>query len=96
MYDTIGLFEVAVWFLLIVTEIGCARSARGEGATTVLCELFKLAGFSMRPGAEFIGLGACFVLRCMFGSVILLPVVGIIVAQLTLSTMALKYFAKSV
>ena len=77
MYDYLGFFELFLWIMFVVLEHGLAKVYNDDKSTTIVCEIFKLAGFTMKPAAEYIAIAACFILLAV---------------QLALSTLVLKYF----
>jgi len=92
MYNPITLTEIAIWIVFAIIERSLAAASPADNRTTIVCEVFKLAGFEMRPAAEVVGLTACFVLRLFFGSSALLAAIAILTVQLSFSTLLLKHF----
>ena len=89
MSNYLGFFELFLWIMFVVLEHGLAKVYK---STTIVCEIFKLAGFTMKPAAEYIAIAACFILRLFFGSVVVPAIIAVLAVQLALSTLVLKYF----
>ena len=92
MYDYLGFFELFLWIMFVVLEHGLAKVYADDKSTTIVCEIFKLAGFTMKPAAEYMAIVACFILRLFFGSVVVPAIIAVLAVQLALSTLVLKYF----
>ena len=91
MSNYLGFFELFLWIMFVVLEHGLAKVYNDDKSTTIVCEIFKLAGFTMKPAAEYIAIAACFILRLFFGSVVP-AIIAVLAVQLALSTLVLKYF----
>lgn len=92
MYNPITFTEIVIWVIFVIIEHSLAAASPVDNRTTIVCEVFKLAGFEMRPAAEVVGLAACFVVRLFFGSSALLAAIAILAAQLSFATLTLKHF----
>ena len=51
MYNPITLTEIAIWIVFAIIERSLAAASPADNRTTIVCEVFKLAGFEMRPAA---------------------------------------------
>lgn len=92
MYDYLGFFELFLWIMFVILEHGLAKVYNDDKSTTIVCEIFRLAGFTMKPAAEYMAIAACFILRLFFGSVVVPAIIAVLAVQLTLSTLVLKHF----
>lgn len=92
MYDYLGFLELFLWIMFLVFERSLAKVYTDDKSTTIVCEIFKLAGFNMKPAAEYMAIATCFILRLFFGSVVVPAIIVVLAVQLALSTFVLKYF----
>ena len=76
MSNYLGFFELFLWIMFVVLEHGLAKVYNDDKSTTIVCEIFKLAGFTMKPAAEYIAIAACFILRLFFGSVVVPAIIA--------------------